>query len=251
MDLADGTIGHNKIKIPVSGEETDTLLAWFAKNTGTANAADNCRDTTCPTGQSMTIQGFCATSNLIDDHNNYCPATDQIIRTTVHSPALCCTTNKKDDGENCCLSGNTTNTINASMNLSNGTYVATTEQNALLPETELCAPEGITAYNHVMTNGNDIILCSGDVEWGDTDGINSIGFNQDTAEYPNGTEIKCKGTLYKIRINGTTKIYSNSYYIEIIGDQEQKCTFNFATSTWTTSNGTECQGTLNQGTFIK
>lgn len=252
LDLADGTIGHNKIKIPVSGE-TDTLLAWFAKNTGTANAADNCRDTTCPTGQSMTIQGFCATSNLIDDHNNYCPAEGQIIRTTDNSPALCCTTNKKDkDGENCCLSGNTTNTINASMNLSNVTYVATTEQNALLPATELCAPEGITAYNHVMTNGNDIILCSGDVEWGNTAGIDSIGFNnQNTDGYPNGTEIKCKGTLYKIRINGTTKIYSNGYYIEIIGGQEQKCTFNFATGAWTTSNDTVCQGTLTQGTFIK
>ncbi len=42
---------HNKIKIPNTADgKPDTLLSWFAKNTGTQDIADSCRDTTCGIG---------------------------------------------------------------------------------------------------------------------------------------------------------------------------------------------------------
>ncbi len=44
----DNKKGYNQILIPSGGKET--LLSWFAKNTGTTDSIDSCRDTTCPAG---------------------------------------------------------------------------------------------------------------------------------------------------------------------------------------------------------
>lgn len=51
------TVSHNKIKTPID-VDNPTLLYWFAINTGTVNAADSCRDTTCGIGYTPQLNEF-------------------------------------------------------------------------------------------------------------------------------------------------------------------------------------------------
>ena len=46
----ENTGSHNKIKVPQDTASQTTLLYWFAQNTSTEDAVDNCRDTTCGPG---------------------------------------------------------------------------------------------------------------------------------------------------------------------------------------------------------
>lgn len=43
----------NRILVMTADSENETLLSWFARNTGTANDAASCRDTSCPPGYTL------------------------------------------------------------------------------------------------------------------------------------------------------------------------------------------------------
>ncbi len=97
------TNSHNRIK------QADTLLYWFATNTGTAanDVKDSCRDTTCPPGFTN-IDGVCSSTSdtcwkAINElqRTNTC-ATYNI--TPVGQFCQCCLTGKDGNG-NCCTDG--------------------------------------------------------------------------------------------------------------------------------------------------
>ncbi len=69
----------NRILVMTADSENETLLSWFARNTGTANDTGSCRDTTCPPGYTLqeesqkcvstehvTKDGFTCDPNAID-----------------------------------------------------------------------------------------------------------------------------------------------------------------------------------------
>lgn len=109
---------HNKIKKPTNGD--DTLLYWFALNTGTENAANSCVDTSCGPGfrmhnitnndgtsstmcvdeASFTADGlFCAVASGENSDMEYG------IRIDVDgSKQNCCIASKQDKWGNCCES---------------------------------------------------------------------------------------------------------------------------------------------------
>ena len=63
----------NKIYVMNANDTNETLLSWFARNTGTANKNDSCRDTTCPAGQKMAEDGTCTDLNDWTSEGYYCP----------------------------------------------------------------------------------------------------------------------------------------------------------------------------------
>lgn len=62
-------------KILMTNSSTDeTLLEWFAKNTGTSDKADNCRDTTCPIDFRLhKTTGACLPLDDYTSEGTYCP----------------------------------------------------------------------------------------------------------------------------------------------------------------------------------
>ena len=53
---------HNKIWVMKKDDTNETLLSWFARNTGTADMVDSCRDTSCPAGFRQDSYGTCIDS---------------------------------------------------------------------------------------------------------------------------------------------------------------------------------------------
>ena len=107
---------HNKIK-ESNGDQT--LLWWFANNTGTANLADSCRDTTCGIGYiaSVSTDGMitCIDANNACwagyDNNYFGPAIDTKIQPgestrcqncaqPLHNGAICCESKEYVTGDN-------------------------------------------------------------------------------------------------------------------------------------------------------
>lgn len=101
---SNGTYYKNQIiTTDKEGNNVDTLLAWFAQNTGTANATDSCRDTTCPAGQSSAFTSdhqshICASTEKIDSCGVACikSGASQYPQTQ---------TSEETDTSICCLSG--------------------------------------------------------------------------------------------------------------------------------------------------
>ncbi|MBO4626025.1 MAG: hypothetical protein J5679_01975 [Alphaproteobacteria bacterium] len=110
-----GATQHNQIKQGPSDEQT--LLYWFATNTGTENALDNCRDTTCPVGYTS-IDGVCVHSSDMcvtsyaqqntDDNLTMCSLDTRSYPSFNDSSkfrCMCCDIANKDTAGNCCDNG--------------------------------------------------------------------------------------------------------------------------------------------------
>ncbi len=107
---------YNKILIPTKGE---TLLSWFAKNTGTENTKDNCRDTTCPAGKDQGYrcsgtddstqecpddqkQWGCYATGQLSWSKRYCPNGRYLVGYNNTTPIYnCCDTGVQDSWGNC------------------------------------------------------------------------------------------------------------------------------------------------------
>ncbi len=88
------TGSHNQIRTPIDGD-TSSLLAWFAKNTGTLDSPDSCRDTSCGVGfQSIwdeaTGTSTCVSRENLTDDGMYCPATSFNQFTPYNGTTNCC-----------------------------------------------------------------------------------------------------------------------------------------------------------------
>lgn len=187
---------HNQIKIPNTGD-TDTLLAWFAKNTGTADMPDSCRDTTCGIG----FTNYCAdnicscrSNDGFDSAGEYCTSNKITIYPGITN---CCNTNSYNG--NCCremTSYFTSYPQNWRDNIATAT--APTANN-------ICTTQGTPSNSqsiYASFNSNNYMICINGTVSTPEQSETTI-----TPTFPNGTDIECSGywLLVYAPNNGTTK----------------------------------------------
>lgn len=178
-------IPHNRIK--KTNGNTDTLLAWFARNTGTDTASDSCRNTSCRPGYVFSSTGQCVPAGNTDSTGEQC-ATAQ--RFTVHGDFTnCCETGVFDSLGNCCESDNVL-TITAT-----NYFVANGITNNIIGQS-ICAPADAQTATLIASYTQDNIayniVCLGTVSWTGTS----------SNAYPNGQSVQCNGSLVLIDSNG-------------------------------------------------
>ena len=202
--------GSNRILIPKATTPTtqDTLLAWFAVNTGTASisgnsitaAARSCVNTRCSTGiflpTNQNIGGMCMPSNYDpNDRTNeglYCPSATGVIL-------------ERDGEKNCCYrsdEGHANAWGHTPMySGDNGTlggpccegYVKSVSITQNTTPKNICIPDAEARVTPVMTNGDYILFCVGN---SNSNGISGGGSTE--GGYPNGTNIMCDGQFIMV-----------------------------------------------------
>lgn len=103
---------HNKILVNYTPATTDTdnetLLSWFARNTGTENSPESCRDTTCGFGL-KNYNGTCINDSMFTSDGIYCPVSTKTQFNISGTFTNCCFTDGKDqystDLPKCCKNG--------------------------------------------------------------------------------------------------------------------------------------------------
>lgn len=171
---------HNQIRTSV-----DTLLSWFATNTGTTDATDSCRDTSCRPGYVIAQNiGQCVSPLNVDGLGNYCP-NDQ--RFTIYGNYTnCCDSGTFDAYKKCCEK-NFTTTAQAS-----DTYFGS---NKNIPGGNICIGAETTAKLNLVvsyTSNKTIynLMCLGEITWKKD--------NLQNGDYPNGQYVTCNGPLVLI-----------------------------------------------------
>ncbi len=189
--LQDDKDSHNRI-LDTRGE---TLLSWFAINTGTAQMAQSCRDTTC---------GYGFYPEYDDNGNVTCSDASKFSKgekkncgegvnnkiTVFESPELenCCASGQVDSNGNCCPGDRidyAVTTIRASKDKAHFGYVPSA------PVTTICLPRtakfvlagkemGEPAYN---ANGQMALVCNGTITGEDTT----------DPKFPGGKKVNCSG----------------------------------------------------------
>lgn len=168
---------HNKIKTPVT-TDTDTLMSWFAKNTGTTTATNSCSNTQCGIGEKMSPNNGCVPSASLDSSDWVCNPGDRID--IFDGWNNCCGINSntgfvagtRDKFGNCCASNGDATEINLMWNEFNKEYNNSVVPTNALPGT-LClgggaqfiaqfkVPTGDQYYTGPGTTA--ILICAGDV----------------------------------------------------------------------------------------
>lgn len=177
---------HNKIRTTDStGKSVDTLLAWFAKNTGTDQESDSCRDTSCRPGYVIAKNtGGCVPPDSIDGLGDSCPP-DQRIE-IYENYTNCCQSDTYDAYGNCCeqefaptASAKTVDTYFGSNEINNKKICANNNTANLVVRYTI----GDQTYN---------LVCLGTIYW--------TGTPDDV--FPSGKDVKCNGTLALIDDTG-------------------------------------------------
>lgn len=226
---------HNRIKRPLNTngqiDDEGTLLSWFAKNTGTMDQADSCRATSCGPGFALNNQGACVPADLITSSGEECPIAQHFKITDTLTN--CCPVDTKNkpitDGfDNCCLTGTTGTPAKSSFSFGTSSITSKICTNDQTPNIIASYTDNGTAYD---------IVCMGDVNW--TNAPEKI------ENYPNGTTIKCNGTLVRIQKgkNKALTLYSspNNNKISTFNDKNsQKCYYDELTNTWRSSDNAKC-----------
>lgn len=188
----EGGTGHNHIIMPKT--VNDTLLSWFAINTGTANStgtasdANSCINTRCTSD--LYHPGVGGPNNLtcipdngagdITSDGLYCPAPHQKINVTSNIT-------------NCCYAG------------TNGWGHRSLSDNACCEtgnvRDNICMPKNVTKYKVIGENNDKKLVCVGD---------NKItgGGATDTG-FPAGDQVKCNGTYIYVENNKYTEPSKN------------------------------------------
>ncbi len=168
----------NKILTTQSSAD-ETLLEWFAKNTGTAEAPDNCRDTTCPPGfLNDPTTNSCQSYSLITNDGIICRSdkgTKLTIGTDDNSNRVtnCCQKkySKESSKEYSCEPLNKTNYGCIKDNIR--------QPNSILygsnPPSTICVPPNTTTKPTVIYSDNkQSLVCMGTVDETDN-GFNCAG----------------------------------------------------------------------------
>ena len=98
----------NRIYTMTQNSANETLLSWFAYNTGTATDADSCRDTSCGIGY-ISLDGNCVRPDHFTSDRYYCPTDTSGFKQfaiNVGGTTNCCNTSTKG-GENYAPQANT------------------------------------------------------------------------------------------------------------------------------------------------
>ncbi|MBR2510767.1 MAG: hypothetical protein IKB59_01210, partial [Alphaproteobacteria bacterium] len=202
---------HNKILVNYIGDDNETLLSWFARNTGTENSPESCRDTTCGFGKTN-VNGICVGAGDFSSDKTYCPSNRFSIQGSTYTN--CC----KDGailatGETlCCQNGAQITKINTSSSY------ARTDDYKDPTITYLCT---VAPYNHayaVATDGNGLLVC-----------ISNQSSETKALNYAE-TQITCDGYFVKLYQNGEhympTEVNGNgitNYYNVKCNDDGNNC----------------------------
>lgn len=248
---------QNRIIISKMGRET--LLSWFAENTGTTTDLASCKDTSCGIGltSQSTPEGGqkCIRTDMLCSDGAECPTPDIKLYVT-QSPEF---TNQmpngapKDDWGNICMNG-AASVSGISSGTSNGYFEPVTNT------MNMCVPTGgsgnefgaafMGTAGGYYSDGANFVVCVGGTITGD--GIN------DTAGWPSGQTMKCSGQYvilnesqgtyqspeYTTKADGTTPAdpadndptRPSNYYSQETNLPQLSCKFNFKDNTWGTRN---------------
>lgn len=201
----------NKIYVMGKNDPNETLLSWFAYNTGTETANDSCRDTTCPAGKRLSPDGSCADASDWSSDEYYCPIIMGLKQFIVYGETTtnCCNiTNyqnedavppakeflKFDTTNSCCISGNTT--------VSKTPYSPNNGANTFMSqpaETTICSPETTNTNAQpvleITYGGVDFtLICTNSVTGGTSNTANSL--------FPNGDTLNCNGQYLLVTDSG-------------------------------------------------
>ncbi len=193
---------HNKI---IMDGDTETLLKWFAKNTGTSQKADSCRDTSCAIGfvpypaENGTIS--CMPRESITSDGQTCVSGSgtkfTVGRKAGESFTNCCPGGESqiDTFGNCCA-GTLTN-ING-----HNLCLPAASANGVSTETFTFGP-GATYYT--PNTSYKLICTSGAITAGGTPEPGSV--------FPNGNQVTCKdGHFVMVPTSKTTPYYVRPQY---------------------------------------
>ncbi len=261
------TGSHNKIKIPINSK-TETLLSWFAKNTGTDNMDDSCRDTSCGIGFQAQYDPnkqatICVSKENMTSDNIYCPAPPNMQISITEGTTNCCessdgkTVVETDRFGNCCK--NTLTSIsglnfNATNSYYKWPYTSSTAK--------LCMPSNNMVFTVAVNMPTDDKYYNSGMHYLVCDGTLENKDDENVPEYPGGQTIKCTGKYVFVSKSGkyitpkyatgntsATAFPDNFYKIHSTETGDTKCTWNQSDKQWTPDvSGNTCPV---QGTSIK
>ena len=196
---------HNYIK-KVTNDQDQSLLYWFAVNTGTDKESKSCFDTSCPVGYQLSNGTCVKTTDMCVTNNTYYVAAGSEQRTTCNGddlifptgtssivvPCLCCAA--RDSAGNCCASGATiSETLGDPFNTTVKFCVSTKQTGATN-----YSGQGIVItepYQDTTTNQRwHVLICDG--------GTISV----------DGDFVNCSGTLVDVLIQAENNRYKFYYY---------------------------------------
>jgi len=189
---------HNQI---IMDGDTETLLKWFAKNTGTSQTVDSCRDTSCAVGFVPSANNgiiSCLSSEDVSSDGTQClgnSKTFQVGTTSGTAFTNCCTNAQFDAFGNCCA----------------GTLVKINGYNFCLPEgsKNAVSTETFTFTNKAYyPNANYKLVCtSGNITAGGTP----------VSGFPNGAQATCENG-YFVLVASTSPWYVTPKYNTASGE---------------------------------
>ena len=211
----------NRIWEMDKSDKNETLLSWFARNTGTSGIVDNCRDTSCGAGYELDRTGNCVDSTSITTGDQYCPTPQYIFTVTGE---------KGDDPyiTNCCPSEYDIDAFgNCCMDTKSGADLGDFISTEGATTSGLCLPQETDKAKIVAANGQYTIVC--------LDGVATPSTPTELDGYPNGDKIHCKGQYIVIkagdyRTQPDNTIAPNQYYYDNTNTKQQ--TIDEALTNW-------------------
>lgn len=206
---------QNKIKLT---DNDDTLLSWFATNTGTAERLDSCRNTACPPGFRAVIENgttVCKSAEFTSSDNEGCASGKFDINSKTNPKwTNCCSNGLIDAWGNCCKDSRT------SVSGFTAGYTYTFYNPLSFYSANICAPAGqsaefVASFKEISsnsyyapTNGAYYLVCLGGMAPNDTYADDE---ETDTnAGFPSGRIIKCTGKY--VIINNLAGTYMKPQY---------------------------------------
>ncbi len=220
--LSDDVSYHNVIKKP--NGDTDTLLWWFAKNTGTSDPTilDSCRDTTCGAGYVYDGTG-CVLKSQITSDGTQCAESKQFDIYDGHNN--CCDSGIYDASLNCCQSGTKATAVQPTHYFGTPTIGG---KDVCTPSTAYRTANVIAAYEDNGKTYN--VVCLGTVST--TGGAAVDGF-------PSGTSVNCSGPLVFVDASWRyTKLTSGTSTYDVLSyfnsSAKAVCKYDSAAADWQT-----------------
>ena len=174
----------NRIYTMTANSNNETLLSWFAHNTGTANATDSCRNSLCRNGY-REVDGNCLNEEDFTSDGKYCPIkpiTIGLISTDTDKPITnCCSSNITIANKTCCSNGKETSEPAPLYNIKH------------LPSAFCGTQNSATNTVNITLGGTEFsLICSGNI----------VQDNTTTDAYPKGAKVICNGTYILVSSNG-------------------------------------------------
>lgn len=195
-------------------------MAWFAKNTGTADAPNSCSNTQCGVGEKMAEDGICTPRENFSDDGKKCNPNKRI--TVFENLSNCCVAEPTDDDKvldvfgNCCSDAKN-KLVPLAPNHPNDYTGRPLDTMFNINSKKLCLgntssygvaqfymPNANSPYGTDTNNKKAMLVCVGD------DKISATGTVRDG--FPNGDGLRCDGHYVIIIYDMVTGAYFNPLY---------------------------------------